>query len=1199
MALYPSTSAMKNLPYVYINHHSPDVKETLATTLSNTLNRMGLRVFFDSEEFEFGDSLPKEIEEAIRSASLHLAIFSKNYAQSPRCLAELSLMLKTVTQIVPVFYHIQPDEVRYAKGVFANAFSLHKKEPRYTEKIQEWKTALYSVSFNIGHIVNTDDDEVDLLKKIVNSVSKVMKNLPFAVAQHPIGLDEAVNDFEVTIQSAEHHHPVHIVGLWGMGGSGKTTLAKQFYNNKYKTMEKSSFVFDVRDAAKRSVLHTKQKELLEALGLKDVRVDTIEAGKGKIASRLKSVRVLLVLDDVDDVEQLDALLPDRDSLGRGSLIIVTTRELEVLRSWGISTVYKMKILDPHHAEQLFCWHAYLQPSPLQGFQSLVKDFLNVCGGLPLSLTVFGAQLYGNSSKDYWKQQLEISTILPGDIKESLKVSFDSLDDEEKEIFLDIACFFIGEEKSMILNVWDGSRWNGLHSWEKLFNKCLVELDDGERIRMHNHLRDLGREIANQQSPYRIWFPYQVIEVYNEAQRIRIRGMASTTTRSRIGFEESPQCSSGGMIMVNTNRGLRVLTPSFLGLKIFQVKGSLYNEIIGDISRELLWLRCIDFGQRNLLSFSSMENLRVLELHERDDSQLEELWKDAPVQLRGLIISGCHNFQRFPNSIGCLSHLKKLVVSNASFLRDLPTEFCLLRSLEQLELIWCVELSSLPSSFGNLKSLQHLSLEGCQKLRSLPDSFKELIFLQHLNLKECENLALGSDILEEITKLEYVNLSGCKQLEMLPSDITNQESLKELDLRGCRRLREVPMNIGQLSKLRIMNIGSELLTRLPNSLGDLSSLTDLRIETCPKLESLPDSVGRLNLLKHFSIASSGVKSLPKSIRQLNNLQTLAIEKCPTSILNLRRGLFAFSLCNLTWMSLPAIEVSNISISPDCCPVLETLRIRNIDNLREIEVLPTTVKDLELMGCKKLRNIRGIVGLVNIRKLKIERCPELDALPNFAQSASLQEFVLVGCYGVKKIKGLEYCKALEELRADTRWEMQGIENLERLERLRSVKFRANRRSGVEGCIQSIQKWPGEILVCTRAVGDAASLVSSFDFSTLSLVDSFANQEISSKPKLEQKQLPNVDAVIVCFIINCMTPRMQLRISSMNDEVFATEVEEGTWFWTGLFTQCSRSQAAGEYTIERYSGEGEVKKGLLVIGEEQRLVETFWSLWALLAY
>ncbi|GLJ34590.1 hypothetical protein SUGI_0695700 [Cryptomeria japonica] len=768
----------------------------------------------------------------MRSASLHLAIFSKNYAQSPWCLAELSFMLKTGTQIVPVFYHIQPDDdVRYARGAFADAFSKYEVKSRHTpEKLQEWKNALYHVSYITGHIVDTEDDEVGVLKNIVNCVLKVMKTVPFVVAKHPVGLDEAVNDFErATIQSAENNHRVQIVGLWGMGGSGKTTLAKHFYNNKYKTMERFGFLFDVREAAAKGELHNKQKELLEGLGLRGVQVNSIEVGKDMLASELRSVRVLIVVDDVDDVEQLDALLPNTDSLGWGSLVVVTTREFEVLRSWGISTVYKMKPLDPHYAEQLFCWHAFLQSSPFQGFESLVKSFLNVCDGLPLSLKIFGAQLYGNSSKDYWKHQLDkISRILPKNV--------------------------IG----------------------RLFNKCLVELDDNDHIRMHDHLRDLGREIANQQSPYRLWFPHQIIKIYNQTQSIRIRGISSTTAGSTSGSEEFPRCSLGGEVMVDTNRGPYSLAPSSLGLKIFQT---------------------------NLRSFISLANLRVLELHEQQaDSHLEELWEtdsDAPVQLRGLIISGCYNFKRFPDSIGCLSHLKTVVLKSARSLRGLPKEFCLLRWLEHLQIEWCVKLSSLPDSFGNLNNLRHLGLEGCQQLSTLPHSFKDLILLEHLDLNQCDKLTLRSDILESVRKLQYVNLSGCKQLEVLPSNITNQESLRTLDLRGCRSLWEVPMNIGQLSKLRVMEIGSELLTSLPNSLGDLSSLTDLRIENCPRLESLPDSVGCLNLLENLYIIFSGVTSLPISVRQLSNLHTLAIDNSLTSELNLGTGSFTFSLCQLKW------------------------------------------------------------------------------------------------------------------------------------------------------------------------------------------------------------------------------------------------------------------------------------------------------------
>ncbi|XP_057831185.2 disease resistance protein Roq1 isoform X3 [Cryptomeria japonica] len=373
---------VKKMPYdVFINHRGPDVKYTVATTLHNTLSVLGFRVFLDSEELEMRDFLPGEIEEAMRSPSLHIAIFSQNYAQSPWCLAELSFIFKTGKQIVPIFYHVQPDDVRYAKGVYADALSQHKNKGRYTsKKLEEWKNALNNVSYNAGYIINNKEDEERLLKNIVNCVLKVIKNVPLVVAKHPVGLNEVVIDFERTrLQSAEGHCTVQFVGIWGMGGSGKTSLAKQLYNNKYKNMERCSFLLD---AGSKNILYQKQKKLLRGLGLKDVSVDNIEEGKGILGSRLKSVQVLIVLDDVDKVDQLDALVPKKDNLGCGSLIIVTTRELQVLRSWGISSIYKMKALDSPHAKQLFCCHAFLQPSPLPDFEDLVKNFLYVCKGLP-------------------------------------------------------------------------------------------------------------------------------------------------------------------------------------------------------------------------------------------------------------------------------------------------------------------------------------------------------------------------------------------------------------------------------------------------------------------------------------------------------------------------------------------------------------------------------------------------------------------------------------------------------------------------------------------------------------------------------------------------------------------------------------------------------------------------------------------------
>ncbi|GLJ45668.1 hypothetical protein SUGI_0961200 [Cryptomeria japonica] len=718
--------------------------------------------------------------------------------------------------------------------------------------------------------------------------------------------------------------------------------------------------------------------------------------------------------------------------------------------------------------------------------------------------------------------------------------------------------------------------------------------------MHDHLRDLGKEIANHHSPYRVWSSQQIINVHNDVQGIAIRAIMVTRDGSTSEVDQFPQCSEGGELIVNTSRGFRSLAPSSLGLKFLLVSGNYYNQVIGDLSRELVWLRWSSIEERNLHSLNSMKNLRVLELYQKrlGENHLEELWEtdsNAPVQLRELLISDCSEFQRFPESIGCLRHLKKIVVSGGSKVSNLPDEFCLLQSLEHLELERCRELSSLPCSFGDLRNLRHLRLSDCVELRKLPVSFKKLALLQHLNLQKCSNLILDSDILENMTHLEHLSFSGCRELEELPRHITNQASLTLLNLNDTGKLRDIPVNIGQLSKLQQMRIGSELLTSLPTSIGDLSSLTNLQIVMCPNLECLPDSLGRLNLLEWLYIKNSGVKSLPKSAGQLINLQTLSISNCSISELDLVNS----SLHNLKIINLDAIEVCKVSISEDCCPGLESLHLSNNNRLTEIDVLPTAVKTVYLVRCKMLRNIKGIEGLVNIQSLSIIGCPELDALPSFAQSTFLQQFELKGCYGVKKIHGLEHCRALERLTVDTRWKEAGIGSLERMVRLRHVDLRAISRPGVEGCIQSMKKFPDETFICTRAVPDAASLVNSFDFVGLSVVDSFAKQEIKSGASL--KCPSSACCLLLCFVVNCESPNTSLNLFHNNLSIWDVPMEEGKWVWTGVITQHSRIHNRiplhGQSRVEFYSL-AEAEKGLVVRGEEERVVEAFNRLWVLLS-
>ncbi|XP_042962537.1 disease resistance protein Roq1-like [Carya illinoinensis] len=152
---------------------------------------------------------------------------------------------------------------------------------------------------------------------------------------------------------------IRIVGIFGIGGIGKTTISKDIYNQIYSQFEGSCFLKNIRETSKQVGGLIKLQEILhfQILG-KKLDIYDVDRGMNVIKHRLYSKRVLLILDDVDELVQIEKLVGDRDWFGLGSRIIVTTRDQQLLKIFEVDLEYELKLLDDNEALRLFSLHAF-------------------------------------------------------------------------------------------------------------------------------------------------------------------------------------------------------------------------------------------------------------------------------------------------------------------------------------------------------------------------------------------------------------------------------------------------------------------------------------------------------------------------------------------------------------------------------------------------------------------------------------------------------------------------------------------------------------------------------------------------------------------------------------------------------------------------------------------------------------------------
>ena len=216
-------------------------------------------------------------------------------------------------------------------------------------------------------------------------------------------------------------------------------------------------------------------------------------------TRLRHGKALIVLDNVDQGKQLEKLAMIRKWLGAGSRIIIISRDEHILREYGVDKVYKVQLLNYGNACQLFCRKAFKCNHITRGYDILTNSIVTYANGLPLAIKVLGSFLFGRDVSEWRSALARLRENPRKDIMDVLRISFDGLEDMEKEIFLDIACFFYNELETIVKKMLDIRGFYPDIGMRVLIDKSLITCMKGT-VQMHDLLKELGRSIVKEKSP---------------------------------------------------------------------------------------------------------------------------------------------------------------------------------------------------------------------------------------------------------------------------------------------------------------------------------------------------------------------------------------------------------------------------------------------------------------------------------------------------------------------------------------------------------------------------------------------------------------------------------------------------------------------------------------------------------------------------
>ncbi|KAL7582160.1 disease resistance protein RPV1 [Lactuca sativa] len=1022
MASSSIASIQKSFTYdVFLSFRGEDTRTNFIDHLYNALQQQGIYTYKDDEAIRKGKRINDELISSIKDSKFYIIVFSKNYASSAWCLDELVMIMEchktTEHTAYPIFYDVEPTEVRNQSGAVGKAFAKHEND----EAAGKWKEVLKEAADLAGwELKNTaNGHEAKLIQKIIEEISLQLRSIDFNADEKLIGMETRVKDAVSSLEIGTDD--VRVIGIKGMGGAGKTTLARAVFDQISFRFEAKSFVENVRENSNTSLsgLKSLQNQVLkDALFDQGINVSSVHDGK-IMMKKMRNKKTLLVLDDVDHIDQLEALAGDLNWFKPGSRIIITTRDEQVLVAHRVKLILDVNLLSNKEAIGLFSRYAFGGEIPIQGYEELSEQVVRYAAGLPLTIKVLGSFLCGKN-KSEWIDALErLKTIPLKETLQKLELSYINLEEDYKEIFLNVACLLKGWSKPVVIEALESCGFHATNGLRVLEQKSLITITGKyyEVVGMHDHIEEMGRNIVRRLHPdkpqkhSRLWIDDEIKDIlandlgtkatrYIQFQlmggnfemvmkglrKMRELRFLHISRNTRSNFAEERKYDNVSQYFPNALQYLHWSRYPFWSLpNTFQANNLVTLKMEWSNIKQL-W----EGGERKVLN-----KLKILDLRY---SKLTTLDLGSSPNLEALSLRGCRHLVQL-HMLNGYPNLKSINLSESK-LKTIDLHSCV--NLELLDLNECNALVELHMP-GKCLNLRSLTLTNSQ-LRTLDIGWTPN--LVYLNLNHCYDLE-DLHMADKCQKLTSLNISHSK-LKTLDLGLT--PNLMNLDLTECKNLVQLHVPIGCLEDLvhldltRCLRFTSFMFdkrnvasSRKDESLeidpSAESHLIAKSLETCPLhpdntlrqfqfecfyIDDPKDCVTRnlKKLIYEGLCACTNLETLSESICGLRCLRKLKLEAYPEA---------PKELDHEECLEVLSFSRTNMKRLLDSICMLKHLEVLQLKHCWSLEKLPEDIgrleclKNLTLLDTKIKHLPDSICMLKHLVFLELRDCSFLEKLP----------------------------------------------------------------------------------------------------------------------------------------------------------------------------------------------------------------------------